>query len=714
MKRFAVILIILAGCALVFGNRPEIVIGSASREVNLEGFLSVREKGDISDFIKVSGFIQISPREGEKITQQTEVYLNYDKDNLNIFFVCSDSQPSKIQAHITKRDKIGNDDSVGIMIDTFNDRIRSYKFEANPLGVQADAMVVEGQGEDGSFDAIWHSEGKITKNGFAIFLKIPFKSIRFSETENQSWGIIFFRRICHNSELAYWPLISTNINGILNQAAVLTGVKNISVSKNVQFIPHGAFRSFSVLGENNPADFNGGLDAKVVLKDSIVIDATVNPDFAQVESDEPQIAVNQPYELYFPEKRPFFLENASFFGTPSNLFFSRRIADPQFGLRVTGKIDKWAVGGFIMDDRAPGESLNFSDAKRAFTGVVRINRDIFKGSTIGVVYTDWNFVSEKSRVVGMDSFLKFGKKWSGSFQAVASSNSFDLGNKNGALYYANIQRLSRSLWLSFLYKDISPDFGTKLGFITRTDMRGMGNATSYRFFPSANSKLRKLTLNWSLGRYWDYKGNFVYGGYSFGANWEFKNLWYFGTSYISLYNWPSFLKKGFYERKKGLNFTKIFKPITVSGDYSFGETLNLNPVLGHEPNLARTKNGSLSILFRPTTNLEMSVSYLSASLSAENDIFENNIARIKVGCQITPKISIRTILQYEALSVNPKMTSLKSSKKFNADFLFTYQLNPYSALYIGYNSNFVGSEELRYMNNDRKQVFLKFSYLLRI
>jgi hypothetical protein len=171
-------------------------------------------------------------------------------------------------------------------------------------------------------------------------MAIPFRSVRFSPAAEQSWGISFTRNIPRFNEDSHWPRYSSRIEGRLNQAGTLVGLKGISPGRNLQLLPFGSFRSSRALDLRDPAQprfaedrlqLDGGLDAKLVVKDSLVTDIAINPDFSQVESDEPQVTTNQRFEVFFPEKRPFFLENASFFQTPINLFFSRRIADPQFG-----------------------------------------------------------------------------------------------------------------------------------------------------------------------------------------------------------------------------------------------------------------------------------------------------------------------------------------------------------------------------------------------
>src|SRR3989344_2087046 len=392
-------------------ERPTVSVPRVERAPTLEDFLEMKPNGEMEGKLaKVEGFIQRTPSDGKPSTQRTEVYLGYDDKNLYAVFICFDSEPGRIRARMAPRETIFGDDIVEIMLDTFHDERRAYAFVTNPFGIQWDALWTEGGSGggggggpsefDSSFDTLWHSRGQPTDQGYVVWMAIPFKSLRFSDSPRQTWGLLFNRDIPRLNEETFWPHYSSRIQGRLNQTATLEGLENISPGRNIQLIPFGVFRSFRAPDERDPlrpqfereqADFDAGLDAKFVFRDSLVLDVAVNPDFSQVESDEPQVTVNQRFEVFFPEKRPFFIENASFFATPINLVFSRRIAAPQFGVRLTGKAGPYAIGAFVIDDEAPGESVADTDPltdTRALFAIFRVNRDIGKQSTLGFIFTD--------------------------------------------------------------------------------------------------------------------------------------------------------------------------------------------------------------------------------------------------------------------------------------------------------------------------------------
>ncbi|GAC1632026.1 MAG: hypothetical protein NVS9B14_04720 [Candidatus Acidiferrum sp.] len=280
------------------------------------------------EMLKVSGFTQRDPKDGAPISQKTEVYLGYTNDNLYVVCLCFDAEPNKIRTHMVRRELINDDDQFGFVLDTFHDRKNGVFFYANPYGVQQDGIWNDFQEPDYSYDMLWNSQGRVNSQGYVLWFEIPFRSLRFPRSPAQEWGIFFERDIRRNNEFSFYPHITANTQGFLPQESGMDGMKDISPGRNIQFIPYGALRSFRGLDDRpggNP-QFVGksfeprvGLDSKIVFKDWLVFDSTMNPDFAQVESDEPQTTVNQRFEVFFPEKRPFFLENASYFDTPINL-----------------------------------------------------------------------------------------------------------------------------------------------------------------------------------------------------------------------------------------------------------------------------------------------------------------------------------------------------------------------------------------------------------
>src|SRR5215469_14733543 len=318
LKTILASLAVLLAASSAFAAAPTIQIPRIETPPKLADFEAMRPIAPVAErMLKVTGFIAREPADGAQPTQDTDVYLAYDDHNLYVVFICWDKEPDKIRARMTRREDIFSDDSAEIMIDTFDDARRGYAFAANPLGIQWDALWTEGSignglpadysGFDPSFDTVWNSEGRLTSQGYMLLMSIPFKSLRFPSTDVQHWRIILNRGIPRTNENLFWPRISNRIQGRFNQAATATGIDHISPAHNIQLIPYGLLRSFRDIDQrdtNNPFFESGsvkpqaGLDGKFILHDSFVLDATINPDFSQVESDQPQITVNQRFAVF--------------------------------------------------------------------------------------------------------------------------------------------------------------------------------------------------------------------------------------------------------------------------------------------------------------------------------------------------------------------------------------------------------------------------------
>jgi hypothetical protein len=739
-----------------------LVIPRLARAPVLEQFLNMRPEGEpASQMVKVTGFIQRNPHDGQPVSQSTEAYLGYDDKNLYAVFICFD-EPGKVRARMSRREDIFSDDNVEIILDTFHDRRRAYAFQTNPLGVQWDAIWTEEAHEDStgnvvnfdtSFDTVWDSRGKVTPEGYVVWMAIPFKSLRFSPQQQQTWGLILYRGILRENEDAFWPEISRRVEGRLGQAATANGLERISPGRNMQFIPYGVLRSFHALDtrdpltptfDNSPAEFRGGLDAKFILHDNLVLDVTANPDFSQVESDEPQITVNQRFQVYFPEKRPFFIENSDYFKTPIDLVFTRNIGDPQFGARLTGRAGPYSMGFLASDDRGPGDSVpTYSPlaGDRASFAIARVNRDIFKQSTIGLIYTDWEWPGAKefNRVGGLDTRLKFTPNWTGSFQLVGSSTQNSDGSyQAGPASKADVSYTSTHVDYEGIYNDVSPGFTTNAGFVNRVDIRDLKNNWDYRFRPK-NGPLLSWGPNIFTDNVWAHDGTRLDTYYSPGLYMAFK-----GQSYLVVDPYVEFRERlrpsdypaltqnqDYHEHNSNLSFgTSYFPKVTVQGYYQWGDGVNFVPPVNQPPVLGNEDLGNLLVSFLPVHRLKIDNTYLYERLrdrATGASVFNNHILRSKWNWQFNQQLSLRLILQYTATLSNPALTSLQTTKQFNTDFLITYLVHPGTAIYIGYNSDLQNYDpslavDPTTMNiqrtrngyiNDSRQFFVKVSYLFR-
>jgi hypothetical protein len=705
--------------------------------------------------VKIDNFIQRTPRDGEPVSQETVAYLGYDNKNLYAIFICFDREPGKVRARLSRREDIFDDDSVELMLDTFNDHRRAYAFFSNPLGVQADALWTEGQDWDFSFDTVFDTEAKLTDRGFIARIVVPFRSLRFASNDPQTWGILLDRDIRRNNESSFWPRYSSRIAGRLNQEGEAEGLDKISPGRNLQFIPHATLRSFKGIDERdiyNPtwsqcgACGQVGLDGKAVLKDKFVLDGTINPDFSRVESDDPQVTVNQRFEVFFPEKRPFFLENSNYFNTPIPLVFTRRIADPKWGVRLTGKDGPWAVGMLVADDRSAGETVPLSDplaGRSALFAIGRVSRDFGKQSSIGVLYTDRELDPYFNRVGSIDGRITLNSHWTTSFQGAVSSTinppntTFNTTGQYQAGSAAEVIAQRQGLKLNYLadYSDRSNDFRTLTGFDPQPDIRNVYQKLDYTWHPEGR---RLISWGPSMQTYqtWDHEGTYLMSGYMPSIQFEFPGQTLFQVLYAK--EMEVLRPKDFsvltdnqrYSRHTTeFSFdTSYYRPVSFHIDYRFGTRVNYDPPGNEIPFLAARNSVKSTLTIRPNKSLRIDNTYILFrlhSLDQSSGALNNHIIRSKWNYQFTRRLSARFIGEYAAVLANPNFTSLQTTKDFNADFLLTYMLHPSTAVYVGYNSDLanvlipLGADAdgnllhgSRFIN-DGRTFFVKASYLFR-
>ena len=327
MRYFTLFLVLVI--AISAGNSDaaddELFIPRISGIPSLSDFEGMEPQTAIAhSMAKVGEFIQRTPNDGAQPSQRTDVYVGYNQTHLFAVWLAFDSEPELIRANLASRENINGDDRVGLTIDTFNDQRTAVSFHSTPLGIQWDARWTESSsiraGFDTSFEAVWESDGVLTNQGYMVWMSIPLRSLRFNEADEQVWRVQFGRLIPRLSEFSFWPRYSLELEGRLNQTALLRGIENVSPGNNSQFIPFLFTREVDALDRrfNGSPDFETslesdlGLDAKFIFNDSMVLDVTLNPDFSQVESDQPQVTVNERFEVLFPERRPFLLRTLIF------------------------------------------------------------------------------------------------------------------------------------------------------------------------------------------------------------------------------------------------------------------------------------------------------------------------------------------------------------------------------------------------------------------
>jgi hypothetical protein len=465
-------------------------------------------------------FVQIQPGDNISPTHPTEFMMGYDSKTLYLAFRIKQDR-NTVRATVARRDNIFNDEYVLLYIDTFNDQRQAYIVAFNPLGVQADGTYTESNGEDYSVDIVMESKGVLTEDGFTIEAAIPFKSLRYEAGKGKQWGLQIFRRVKYaNNELDSWMPDKRGVSGSLNKAGHVTGLEGIETTRQLEIIPsftlNQTSRRTAFTFDNNPAgryvndgikgDF--GLTAKFSLSPTTTLDFAYNPDFAQVEADSPISTANLRFPVFFPEKRPFFLERIDIFKTPMNVVNTRAIVDPDIAAKITGRRGKNTFGLMYASDNAPGNlskdsreglrictrdnGLNTDDCpdkrivdKNADIGVIRLKRDVGRQSNLGFFGTTYNFVDLHNHVGGFDGRIRSGERFTTEFQLVGTNsrrffynpeldkNEYRTGNGFG--YNLWVERTGRNLYMNYLAFGRSRDYKADVGFTQRTDTNYLGS-----------------------------------------------------------------------------------------------------------------------------------------------------------------------------------------------------------------------------------------------
>jgi hypothetical protein len=703
-----------------------ITISRVAAPPRIADYVPIGTARPADELTRVQELVQRRPADGAPVSEATAVYLGYDAANLYALFVCS-APAGAVRAHMVNRDRIpDDDDSIALQLDTFHDGRRLYGFQVNPAGVQVDGVYTDGKGWDLSFDTVWTAEAAMTRSGYVVLITVPFASVRFPDSDEHRWGLFVYRGIPRKNEEAFWPAYPLRYQGRLPFAAELDGIREINRSETAQIVPYAAFRGAREhgaaarnAGTNDFVAGRQGADLKAIVRESLVVDLAANPDFSQVESDEPQTTVNQRFEVFFPEKRPFFLENASYFETPFQVLFTRRIQQPRVGARVSGKVGRYAFGALVADDVAGVPASPGADADgRALTSVVRVSRDLRTDSQAGLLYIRRAQGAFDNQVAGADARWRFTRGWVASGQMVVSHTASGRDASDGRAFSGTLSGNGRLYTYELAATDVSPRFLASSGYIPRTDIREVRQTGRVTFRP-AGSRISAWGPGVVLSRIWDHGNHVLDSNARLEANVELPRqttVTAFTGAHDELirpHDLPGLSSvMQFDQRLGGITVGSApFTSLAFSGECTLGTAVNLDPAGGALPSLARSRGATLTASVRPTPAITVDSAYLWTELREREGggvIFSNAILRSRANVQVTRRLSVRAIVQTERLNSEASRSSLEGRRDTNVDVLFTYLVQPGTAIYVGVNADRRGVSRER-----AEQVFVKLSYLVR-
>lgn len=740
--------------------------------------------------VVLKDFYQVQPGDNIEPSQRTEVLMGRDSKNLYIAFRCWDSEPDKIRATLPKRDQIFDDDYVGVYLDTFNDQRRAYMFFFSPLGIQADGIFTESQGEDYSVDVVMESKGSTSPEGYVVEVAIPFKSLRYESGEGTLWGAHVFRRIKRGAnELNSWMPLARGSASTLNQAGKLTGFEQIDTERTLELIPSFTVsqngvrtRAAAPIGNplfdgtrivNRPIESEVGLTLKYSITPTITLDFAANPDFAQVEADQLVITANQRFPIYYPEKRPFFLEGIDIFQTPLQVVNTRRIVDPDVAVKLSGKTGRTAFGLMLASDAAPG---NFSEDERndpelrpfiepfvdknAYIGVVRAKRDVGKESNLGFFATTYDFPQRHNDVAGFDGRFKLDSKTVLTFQTIGTTTrgyffdpataetSYRTGNGFG--YYVNYDYTDRNFGYFASLQGRTKDYRADVGFTRRVgtnrsdlfvrfsdDPRPEGFFTNFRMFNAlaTNFDWQGRLQSWADEVQWQFnfkRETFFAVGYTGGHERLFEEEFgparsltspgaFAGDDSERSSNFHNVYAYGGSTPTRKISFFQFFGYTRGSFDFDFGggpkyprvsPAALANPFAPLDPGPGTEIYMESSLSYQPTEALRTSIAYNKSRLrryDTDRVAYDDNIFSIRATYQFSRFTFVRARFDYDSLS----------ARAFG-QYLFGWTPNPGTSFYVGYNDDlningfnpFSGRPESGVHLNGRT-FFIKMSYLFR-
>ncbi|MFC1724593.1 DUF5916 domain-containing protein [candidate division KSB1 bacterium] len=671
---------------------------------------------------KVELNYEFNPGNNVKPKVKTEVYFVYDESNLYMGFICHETDIKQLRANLTERDRMFQDDFMGIILDTYNDLKKAYEIFINPFGVQGDVIWTPSN-EDDSYDMIYYSAANILADRWVGEMKIPFKSLSFPQTDIQEWRILVYRNRPRSSrEQIAWTPIDRNNPALLAQAGWLKGIRGVERGRFLNLLPYtvasnyGAKEDFEVPDSEfrtGKIKSDIGMGIKYGLTSNLNLDFVYNPDFSQVESDATQIDVNTTNALFYPERRPFFQEGSETFNTllHNDLVYTRTINNPSFAAKLTGKVGKVKLGFISSYDR------------NALSNILRLKYDLGGESYIGTFITNREEEDGYNRVASLDGSIQFSENYYWDFQlsgsktrepdspeiyednTVFSKNgrtaTFDGEKFSGMSFFTALRKKSEYLNASMLYIDYSPSFRAANGYVASNNYRYYEIDFNFMSYP-----------NGKLVDYYNISPEFAqeYNHQNQLKNQRFENTFYIimkkQTEFVCLYEYENkrfndIMFKNLYTASFSLS-SQPSKYINCGLDYNFGRDIYRT---SEEPRKAFSKSISSFIDWKPLSNVSIGAEYHKYKLDELNNagnIFNGYTIRGNFNYQYNRNLYFRLISQYNSFS-----------KDYELDPLIRYKLNPFTIFYIGSTYDFKSFDGSNGLTKMQRQYFMKFQYLIQ-
>jgi len=679
---------------------------------------------------------QDEPNEKGTPPVKTDAYIYDDGHNLYVAFVAYDPEPSKIRAALRDRDTLWQDDNVGLVIDTFNDERTGYEFYVNPLGAQGDIRMTDTDEwvSDLSWDAIWDSAGTINEQGYVVEMRIPFKALRFAQNQADStWGFSMMRN--YQRDVLY-QLSSTgfdrDIKCSLCQFDKITGFNNLAPSKNLQLTPTlTALRNdqkTQVPGawDNGDVDTEVGLDLRWGITKDAVINATINPDFSQVETDSLELDVNTTYSIYYAEKRPFFLDGASYF--KSNLFellYTRTIAEPNIGAKLTGKTDSHSYAVMFADDDNSNVLLpsnqgsgfaSLNDKTKA--AVARYQYDIGQQGTIGVTSTHRESSDYHNTVLSVDGSYWFNQSDTLNYQiahADTNNSQFLVNNYNLAesqsdrAYALKLNRDKRDYKLYATYDNIGEDYRTDLGYQEKVDYEKVGFGGGQTWYGDEHDMLTTWSYTADWDKTWAQNGDLLEEEYEGYMTFQGQKQSVFELGLLNRYeNYNG----NFYNQNIGYLYT-AFRPTKDLRLSLYAEYASRIDYTNEQLGDVLTTQSQAVWDINNHWQLDVRHNYSHLDDYQGRRVFTANLVDFRLYYKFSMRAMLKLILQFEDIDRNEDAYFYQVSeinKDYGSQLVYSYKINAQTLFYLGYSDKGYQDDSLKSIERDQRTFFTKVSY----
>ncbi len=667
----------------------------------------------------ISGFKTWYPDFEKDMSERTEVYIAYDRENLYFAFKCYDSEPEKIKSSVNSRDNIRSDDWMGINLDTFNDHQSLYCLYVNPVGIQQDSKY-SGGNEDMSVDVVWYSQGRIDDEGYTVEIKVPFKSLRYPDSMPVKMGVIFERSINRRSEIGTYPPLDPEQGANFLTQTNYFELRDIREYKLFELLPGVTHSRNSALSggklSSDDTDTEVSLTAKYGLTSNLILDGTINPDFSQIEADAGQVDFNLRSAVYYEEKRPFFLEGREEFGIGGNAYwpplrsiiYTRKIENPVAGMKLTGRIgQKNTISSiYAVDELADYKN----EGDKAHFGILRYKRAMKSDGYIGGYYTGRELEEDgHNRVMGTDGMIRLTQASVIGFHGFYSNNrEYDAKTKDdGYSLGAQYTFSSRKMMLAIGGKEISEDFITKTGYISRTGISRGYMIYTPMIYPK-NSIIRKIEPQFLISYTNDKFDNKT-------ESWNNFNLTFImpkrtSISFSANYSTEVFAGEIFDRHHGSLGASRQFtKEYFMRVGYKFGKKIRFDY---SDPHQGYGTDASLYINYLPSANFHFSMSWTYTDFyddRSDEKEYDYTIVTSRNTYQLNKYLFFRGIVEYNSFR-----------KEVMTDLLTSFTYIPGTVIHLGfgslYNKNYLDGNNYRTRDvyiETKRGLFFKTSYLWR-